>query len=165
MSPAAVPHAPWTWPAPQQTRRLPFERAHTVSVRIFLVDDHEPFRQCLAGLLERQPGLSVIGQAGDGRAAIDLLGTLAPQDMPDVMVVDVEMPGIGGIETTQQVRSAHPGVRVVALSMHDDPKLVAAMQAAGAQAYALKSDPLAAIVQAIRDVAALRLGHGNPGAG
>jgi two-component system NarL family response regulator len=130
-----------------------------------LVDDHEQFRQYLAELLERQPGLSVVAQAAGGQAAVDLLAALGPAALPELMLVDVEMPGMDGIETTRRVLADHPGMRVIALSLHDDPPLVAAMSTAGASSYVLKSDPLTRLVRTVRDVAAGRIRSAKPSPG
>jgi DNA-binding NarL/FixJ family response regulator len=125
-----------------------------VDIRILLVDDHAPFRQCLAALLSRKPGLRVVAEAGDGEAALDLLAACAEADRPQVMVVDVQMPGLDGIETARRAHALYPALAIVALTLHDDPQLATAMTAAGARRYLRKGDRMADIVRAIRQVAA-----------
>lgn len=124
-----------------------------MDIRILLVDDHAPFRQCLSALLSRQPGLRVVAEAGDGLAALGHLATLAEADRPQVMVVDVEMPGLDGIETTRRAHALYPGLAIVALTLHDDPQLATAMTAAGALTCLRKGDRMADIVRAIRSAA------------
>lgn len=123
-------------------------------IRIVLADDHAQFRAYLKALLEQQPGLLVVGEAAHGEAVIDLLRGWGPGPPPDVVLMDVEMPGIGGVEATRTLRALHPALGVIALSLHHDPHVVAAMQDAGAHAYLVKGDPLPELVQAITRVAA-----------
>ena len=123
-------------------------------IRIVLADDHARFRAYLKALLEQQPGLHVVGEAAHGEAVIALLRGWGPGPPPDVVLVDVEMPGIGGVEATRALRALHPRLGVIALSLHHDPHMVAAMQEAGACAYLVKGDPLPELVQAITRVAA-----------
>jgi two-component system, NarL family, response regulator NreC len=128
----------------------------SVAIRVVLVDDHAPFRSYLASLLAQQEELVVVGEAGECDALLRLMGGLDPAHAPDVLLVDVEMPGCAGPELTSKVLVAHPTLRVLALSMHDDPVFVAAMVAAGAHGYILKDDLLTDIVAGIREVAAGR---------
>jgi two-component system, NarL family, response regulator NreC len=127
-----------------------------VAIRVVLVDDHAPFRSYLATLLAQQEELVVVGEAGECDALLRLMAGLDPARTPVVLLVDVEMPGCAGPEMTSKVLAAHPTLRVLALSMHDDPVFVAAMVAAGAHGYILKDDPLTDIVAGIREVAAGR---------
>jgi len=107
-------------------------------------------RESLRGMLSEQPGLEVVGDAGDGRTAVRLAGELSP----DVVVMDVTMPDLNGIEATRQLRAAHPDVRVVGLSMHADREFVKEMLGVGASGYLLKDCPFSELVAAIRAVAA-----------
>jgi len=125
-----------------------------VAIRVVLVDDHAPFRTYLAALLGQQEELEVVGEVGELESLLQLMASLDPARAPDVLLVDVEMPSRGGPATTRAVLAAHPTLRVLALSMHDDPVFVAAMIDAGARGYLLKEDPLATIVAGIREVAA-----------
>ncbi len=119
-------------------------------MKIVLADDHEAYRQNLRAALEREPDMSVVGEAADGREAIDLVRRLAP----DVVVMDVMMPGINGIEAAREIVTAFPGVKVLALSLHNDRQIVDAMRAAGASGYVLKDNPFTELTRAIRTVAA-----------
>jgi len=107
-----------------------------VTLRVLLVDDHELMRQGLRSIVERDDGIEVVGEAASGREAVALASTLAPH----VVVMDVAMQDMNGIEATRQVRSACPGVRVVALSSHSDSRYVTAMLDAGASGYVLKAN-------------------------
>jgi two-component system invasion response regulator UvrY len=121
-----------------------------VPIRIALVDDHSQFRNYLADVLSRQPGLSVVLQAQDGVAAAKALNALAAGELPDVVLMDVDMPRGGGIAATREILRLHPGLCIVALSMHDDPRLFDAMHQAGARGHVLKGEPLAALLAIIR---------------
>ena len=107
-----------------------------MTLRVLLVDDHELMRQGLRSIVERDDGIEVVGEAASGREAVALASTLAPH----VVVMDVAMQDMNGIEATRQVRSACPGVRVVALSSHSDSRYVTAMLDAGASGYVLKAN-------------------------
>lgn len=123
-------------------------------IRIVLADDHAQFRAYLKALLEQQPGLCVVGEAAHGQAAIDLLRDWGPGPLPHVLLMDVEMPGIGGVEATRTITALRPSVGVIALSLHHDSHVVAAMREAGARAYLVKGEPLPELVQTITRVAA-----------
>jgi len=125
-----------------------------VAIRVVLVDDHAPFRSYLAGLLTQQAELVVVGEAGELDSLLHLMAGLDPARAPDVLLVDVEMPGCSGPAMTRAVLTAYPTLRVLALSLHDEPVFVAAMVAAGARGYLLKDDSLGDIVAGIREVAA-----------
>jgi DNA-binding NarL/FixJ family response regulator len=116
---------------------------------LVLVDDHAAYRACLGDLL-RQRGLTVLGEAGDTAALLHWLA--AAPALPDLVLMDVQMPG-GGPAGLQALVHAHPGLRVLVLSMHDDPAIAAAMLAAGAGGYLLKDDPLDELAEAIHAVA------------
>jgi len=119
-------------------------------MKIVLADDHEAYRRHLRVALEREPDMTVVGEAADGREAIDLARRLAP----DIVVMDVMMPEMNGIEATRQIAAAFPAVKVLALSLHDDAQFVEAMRAAGAAGYALKEDTPSALAETLRRVAA-----------
>lgn len=125
-------------------------------IRIMLADDHAQYRAYLKALLEQQPGLAVVAQAGDGQAAIDLLSHWQAGPPPEVLVIDVDMPGIGGVQATRAIAAARPSLGIIGLSLHDDAHLAAAMVSAGARGYIVKDEPLPDLVHAIREVAAGR---------
>lgn len=116
---------------------------------LVLVDDHAAYRACLGGLL-CQRGFVVAGEAGDTAALLHWLA--ASPARPDLVLMDVQMPG-GGPVGLQTLLHAHPGLRVLVLSMHDDPAIASAMLAAGAGGYLLKDDPLDELAEAIHAVA------------
>ena len=118
-------------------------------MKIVLADDHEAYRRHLRAALEREPDMTVVGEAADGREAVDLVRRLAP----DIVVMDVMMPEMNGIEATRQIAAAFPTVKVLALSLHDDEQFVDAMRVAGAAGYALKEDVPSALAAALRRVA------------
>jgi len=107
-----------------------------VSIRLLLVDDHELMRQGLRAILESEPGVEVVGEAANGREAVTLARTL----LPDVVVMDVAMKEMNGIEATRQIRAARRDVKVIALLSHSDSRYVTAILEAGACAYVLKAN-------------------------
>ena len=117
-------------------------------MNILLVDDHQMMRDGLRAVLERESDLHVSGEAADGRTALELCSTLHP----DVVVMDIGMPGLNGIEATRQVTTHHPRTKVVALSMNADRRYVHAMFEAGAWAYLVKSSASEELIRAIRAV-------------
>jgi len=126
------------------------KKAGTKSVRIIIADDHQIVRQGLKLLLERESDMEVVGEAEDGRSAV----TLARKLMPDVVVMDVKMPDMNGIEASQQILSELPEVKVIALSMYDDRRFVVDMLKAGAQGYLLKDCAFEELTQALHLVMA-----------
>jgi DNA-binding NarL/FixJ family response regulator len=119
-------------------------------VRILLVDDHAVLRSGLRLLLEREPGLEPIGEAATAEEAVRAL----PRLSPDVVVIDVEMPGIGGLEGIALIRERAPDARVLVLSMHDEARDVRRAFDAGAHGYLPKAAADEDLVRAIRAVAA-----------
>lgn len=118
-----------------------------MTLRVLLVDDHRLMREGLRKILEGTPGIQVVGEAEDGQSALAAVAA----SRPDVVVMDVGMKGMNGIEATQRLRKEQPQVRVVALSTHADKRYVRNMIRAGAAAYVLKesaSDDLLRAVQA-----------------
>ncbi len=105
-----------------------------MSVKIILADDHRIMREGLRALLEQQSGMEIIAEADDGRTTVDLAHELKP----DVVVIDISMPDLNGIDATRQIISAVPHIKVIALSMHSDRKFVREMLSAGASGYLLK---------------------------
>jgi DNA-binding NarL/FixJ family response regulator len=105
-----------------------------MSVKIILADDHRIMREGLRALLEREAGIEVIAEADNGRKTVELSRELNP----DVVVIDIGMPDLNGIDATRQIVSEAPAVKVIALSMHSDRKFVREMLSAGASGYLLK---------------------------
>jgi two-component system, NarL family, response regulator NreC len=119
-----------------------------MSTRILLVDDHQMMREGLRALLEGQAGVSVVGEAEDGRQAVEMVDSLKP----DVVIMDVTMPSLNGVEATRQILGRHPDVKVIALSIHSDQRFVRQMFEVGAAAYLLKEGAFDELTQAIRAV-------------
>jgi DNA-binding NarL/FixJ family response regulator len=119
-------------------------------IKIILADDHKIVRQGLRTLLEQEPDLEVMAEADDGRMAVRLARELSPQ----VVIMDVSMPDLNGIEATRQVLAECPGVKVIALSMHADRRFVMNMLKAGASGYLLKDSAFEELATAIRMVLA-----------
>jgi len=122
----------------------------TARIRVLLADDHTLVRQGLRALLEREADIKVIGEATNGREVIKKAEMLRP----DVIVMDVSMPRLNGIEATQKITADLPDVRVVVLSMHAGEDYVKGMLRAGASGYVLKDAPANDLLSAIRAVAA-----------
>ena len=107
-----------------------------MTTRVLLVDDHELMREGLRAILQKEPNLEVGGEAANGREAVVLTRTL----QPDVVIMDVAMKDLNGIEATRQIRAERPEAKVVVLSSHSDRRYVAAILAAGASGYVLKAN-------------------------
>src|ERR1700732_1541202 len=114
-------------------------------IRILLADDHTVMRNGLRLLLERQPGLTVVGEAADGRQAVDM----AAAENPDVVIMDIAMPQLNGVEATRQIVNRNPSAAVAILSMHKDESYVIRSLKAGARAYLLKDSAEADLIAAI----------------
>jgi len=123
---------------------------HEISVVI--VDDHRMFRSGLRALLHAESGIVVVGEARDGREALDLVRALRP----DVVVMDLQLPILNGIDTTRQAIAAEPGLKVVAVSANTDDRSATEMRRAGALAYVDKGSAFEELVTAIRSVVAGR---------
>jgi two-component system, NarL family, response regulator NreC len=122
----------------------------TLGATILIVDDHQILRQGLRSLIEKIPGLEVLAEAEDGRTAVHLAQTLKPQ----LVIMDVGLPDLNGIEATRQVLIVSPHTRVIGLSMHSDRRFVANMLKAGASGYLLKDSAFEELATAIRAVLA-----------
>lgn len=119
-----------------------------MTIKVLLADDHKIVRDGLRTLLEKHADIAVLGEAEDGREALHLTRKLSP----DIVVMDIAMPELNGIEATRQILSDHPGVKIVALSMHSDKRFVSEMLKAGASAYLLKDCAFEELITAIRTV-------------
>ena len=122
-------------------------------LRLLLADDHGMFREGLRALIEKQTDLEVVGEAANGREAVRLARDLTPT----VVVMDVSMPDLNGVEATRRILKRSPKAKVIALSMHSDRRFVVEMLRAGAQGYLLKDCAYEELVCAIRTVAGGRV--------
>lgn len=119
-----------------------------MTIRILLADDHTIVREGLKGMLEREPDIKVVADVGDGRMALKM----AHQEKPDLIVMDISMPDLNGIEATSQIIAEVRGIKVICLSMHREKKFVGAMLRAGASGYVIKNDVTKELIGAIRKV-------------
>jgi len=118
-------------------------------IRVLLADDHAIVREGVKMILIKEPDIEVVGEASDGQEALDLVDRLKP----GVVVMDISMPGMSGIEATQHVKERFPGVNVLALTMHEDESYVFKLLRAGASGYVLKRAAAQDLVQAVRAAA------------
>lgn len=119
-------------------------------IRILLAEDHAIVREGLRSMLEKQPDIEIVCEAEDGRIAVERAQDL----LPDVVVMDITMPNLNGVETTRKIINEFPQIKVIALSIHSDRRFITAMLCAGAAGYVLKEDILDELVKAIRAVTA-----------
>jgi CheY-like chemotaxis protein len=140
-APTATDERPAT-PSPVAALKL---AAAQHPLRVLLADDHSMLRKGISDLLQEQAHVEVVGEAGDGREAV----RMAIERHPDVVLMDVTMPGMDGIEATRQIMARLPSVCVIGLSMHEGEEVASAMREAGAKGYLCKSDPSEAIVEAV----------------
>lgn len=117
-------------------------------IRILLADDHTVVRDGLRALLEKQPDMAVVGEAADGRDSI----RLAEEQSPDVVIMDIGMPNLNGIEATRRILAANPRTAVLMLSMHQDESYVLRSLKAGARGYLLKDSLRSEVIDAVRAV-------------
>jgi DNA-binding NarL/FixJ family response regulator len=119
-----------------------------MSIQVIIADDHKLIRQGLASLLARTDEIVVVGQANNGREAVQL----TEKHRPDLVVMDVSMPDLNGIDATRQILARSPNTRIIALSMHSDRQFVAEMFRAGARGYLLKDSAFEELANAIHKV-------------
>lgn len=119
-----------------------------MTIRIVLIDDHTVLREGLKALLNSEPGLEVVGDAADGRAGIQA----ADQLKPDVVIADISMPGLNGIESARILRRSYPYMKLIILSMHSGREYVAKALQAGANGYVLKQGDTNEVISAIQAV-------------
>jgi DNA-binding NarL/FixJ family response regulator len=120
-----------------------------MAMKILLVDDHEIMREGVCALLRKYPEMDVVGQAPDGRMAIDMVRELRP----DVVIMDIGMPNLNGIEATRQMITENPHLKVMALSTHSDGSVVAKMIKAGATGYMLKESAFSELLDGLHTMA------------
>jgi DNA-binding NarL/FixJ family response regulator len=125
------------------------ERSEMSTIRILLADDHKIIRDGLKTLIEKEAGMEVIAEAENGRKTV----RLAQKLHPNVVIMDVTMPDMNGIDATRKIMEETPGVRVIGLSMHSDRRYVLGMLEAGASGYLLKDCAFEELATAIRNVA------------
>ena len=117
-------------------------------IRILLVDDHPLVRRALRDILEKEPDLRVIGEAGDGRQAIDM----TEEHQPDIVIMDISMPVLNGVEATKQIKAANPMTSVLILTVHTDVETIFSILQAGASGYLVKSIFGPEVIHTIRAV-------------
>lgn len=117
-------------------------------IRVLVVDDHAILRDGICSLLERQEGLNVVGEAGNGREALARVEELRP----DIVLMDVAMPEMDGLEATRRIKSAYPEIKVLILTQHDNQEYINPLLQAGASGYVLKRSGGREVVTAIRQV-------------
>jgi DNA-binding NarL/FixJ family response regulator len=113
---------------------------------VLLVDDHTLVRRGLARLLEFEPDIQVVGEAADGPEALEQVRRFEP----DVVIMDVSMPGMSGVETTRRIKDERPDIRIIGLSMHDMDGTEKSMRRAGAESYLTKDGPPEKLLETIR---------------
>ncbi|MEJ2091463.1 MAG: response regulator transcription factor [Syntrophobacterales bacterium] len=121
-----------------------------MDIRIIIADDHQIVRQGLKVLIEKEPDMQVVGEAEDGQSTVNLTKKLRPH----VVLMDIKMPDLNGIEATRQILSELPDVKIIALSMYPDQRFVMNMLKSGARGYLLKDSAFEELAQAIRLVMA-----------
>ncbi len=117
-------------------------------IRVVIAEDHIFVREATRQLLEQEPDIEIVGEAANGAEAVDLVRLLNP----DVAIVDISMPVMGGIEATQRIKAIRPGTAVLVLTQYDDDQYVFALLGAGAAGYLLKDVPSTEVVRAVRSV-------------
>jgi DNA-binding NarL/FixJ family response regulator len=118
-------------------------------IKVLVCDDHEVFREGVKSILSREPDIQVVGEAGDGRGAVESANLL----LPDVVLMDISIPFLKGFDATRRIKKSHPETKVLILTVYDDEDLVARCLEAGASGYLLKDAPLFQLTYAIREVA------------
>jgi DNA-binding NarL/FixJ family response regulator len=137
-------------PMPERTSGKVIRRATDERLRVVLADDHDVVREGLKALLDAQPDMQVVGEAADGEAAWRVVRAL----VPDVLVIDLSMPVLGGADATIRVRRDCPTVKVLVLTGHEEQLYLTQLLRAGASGYVLKRAAADELVQAVRRVAA-----------
>jgi DNA-binding NarL/FixJ family response regulator len=119
-----------------------------MTLKLLIADDHQVVREGLRSMLEKHPDFEVVGEASDGQVAVDLAQTL----MPDVIIMDVAMPNMDGIDATRQITAQNPEAKIVALTVHPERPFMYEMLRAGAKAYLLKNSGFDELARAIKAV-------------
>lgn len=132
----------------EETPTTATERPESSQIRVMLADDHPLLRQALREVLEKQPDIEVIAEASDGEEAVRLASELAP----DVVIMDISMPNVNGLEATRQIKARYPAIAVLVLTIHNDNEHIVNILHAGAAGYLTKSIYGHEIVHAIRAI-------------
>lgn len=119
--------------------------------RVFLIDDHHVLRQAIARMLDQEADIDVVGQAGDAKSGIAAMEALQPY--PELVVIDLKMPGQSGMSAIAEIMAAHPETRIIVFTMYDNPGYVWSTMNAGARGYLLKSASGNDLLRAVRAVA------------
>ena len=119
--------------------------------RVFLIDDHHVLRQAIARMLDQETDITVVGQAGDAQSGIRVMETLLPY--PEIVVIDLKMPGQSGMSAIAEIMAAHPETRIIVFTMYDNPGYVWSTMNAGARGYLLKSASGTDLLRAVRSIA------------
>jgi CheY-like chemotaxis protein/anti-sigma regulatory factor (Ser/Thr protein kinase) len=127
---------------------IPNTSSNRSRIRVVIADDHSVVRQALAALLNLNEDIEVVGEAENGRVALDIVRRLSP----DIVLMDIEMPELDGIKATRLVRLEHPHIKVIGLSMHESKDVAKEILDAGASAFLMKNAPSTELLQAIRGV-------------
>jgi DNA-binding NarL/FixJ family response regulator len=121
---------------------------HSIQIRILLVDDHQILRQGLRSMLESEPGFEIVAEAMDVEMAVELAASVHP----DVVLMDINIPKLNGMEATRRIKHLFPDIAVIGLSMHEDPKVEQLMYEAGASVYLSKGTAFNIVCDTIRQV-------------
>ena len=132
----------------KETSSLVTKRRQSAKTRIVLTDDHPLLRKALKDLLAKEADIEIVGEAGDGKEAV----RLAIEMVPDMVIMDISMPNMDGLEATRQIKAACPNVAVLVLTVHTDDECILEILQAGAAGYLLKSAFGAEVAQAVRAV-------------
>lgn len=124
------------------------EASESQETRILLVDDHPLVRRALRDILEKEPDLRVVAEAGDGREAVEMTA----EHQPDIVIMDISMPVLNGVEATKQIKAAHPLTSVLILTVHTDVETIFSILQAGASGYLVKSIFGPEVIHTIRAV-------------
>jgi DNA-binding NarL/FixJ family response regulator len=123
----------------------------SANTRVYLIDDHHVLRQAVARMLDAEPDITVVGQAGDARTGIREMEALQPY--PGLLVIDLKMPGQSGMSAITEIVARHPEIRILVFTMYDNPGYVWSTMNAGARGYLLKSASGSDLLRAVRSVA------------
>ena len=148
-APGPAGQTPVPTPADRSAEDMPAPASKGDRIRVMLADDHPVVRDGLSRLLQMQPDINVVGQASNGREAVEL----ALQARPDVVIMDISMPELNGIEATRRILAQMPHLRVIGLSMHTEGEMAEAMRQAGAAAFLTKTSTPDVLIHTVRAVA------------